>query len=397
MTKQTGSNAKLSDLEEAKRELVRLIEEVVNDFQLAGDAHYVNYEFGKALSTYKESLQYVSKDEVPTLWADMQILIGNANQELAIRSEGPAIHQYRQAALSAYQQSLTVYRRDQFPQAWAGVQNNLGNTLKNQGIRTGGEEGRQLLAQAFAAYQAALEVRTREHLPEPWAQTQKNLAETYLHLEEWTQAAECYRNVLSLYPDYEEAYLLSNGLYHEKLFAHEKSFDLNQQWLARHPNDRAAQANFAEAHITTGRFVEAEARLASLISNPQLPPGTVAGLRALEVVNLVALKKMDLISGRLDILLSFIASQPETFTGEWSFEGTKHFISQHEGFAQHRAWLLDLLTGLEGKKRDEMLPRLAPLESERGRPVGQMESPAVPRDVAVGGFLTSLDSGPGGR
>ena len=346
---------KLSELEKAKRELVLLIEEVVGDFRLAGDANYINYEFDKALGAYQESFQYVAKDEVPTLWADMQILIGNANQQISIRSEGPAIHQHRKAGLTAYQQALTVYTRDQFPQAWAEVQNNLGNTLKNQGIRTGGEAGRRLLAQAVAAYQAALQVYTREHLPEPWAQTHNNLAETYLHLEEWTQAAESYRNVLTLYPDYEKAYQLANSVYHEKLFAHEKAFALNQQWLARHPDDLSVQANFAEAHIATGRFVEADTRLASLISNPQLPPATAAGLRALDIVNLVALNKTDLIPGRLDALRSFIASQPETFIGEWSFEGTKHFISQHERFAKDRAWLLDLLTGLEGKKRNEML------------------------------------------
>jgi hypothetical protein len=69
----------------------------------------------------------------------------------------------------------------------------------------------------------------------------------------------------------------------------------------------------------------------------------------------VALNKADLIPGKLDALHNFIASHPESFTGEWSFEGTKHFIDQNDAFAKHRSWLLNLLTGLEGKKRDEML------------------------------------------
>jgi hypothetical protein len=96
------AQSKQSKLEKAKRELVKLIEEVANDFRLAGDAHYIKYEFGKALNAYEESLQYVTKQEIPTLWADMQILIGNANNEMAIRSEGPAIHHYRKAAFAAY-------------------------------------------------------------------------------------------------------------------------------------------------------------------------------------------------------------------------------------------------------------------------------------------------------
>ena len=60
-------------------------------------------------------------------------------------------------------------------------------------------------------------------------------------------------------------------------------------------------------------------------------------------------------SDLLDALQDFIASQPESFTGEWFFEGTKHFIGQKQTFARHRSWLLDLLAGVEGKKRDEML------------------------------------------
>jgi tetratricopeptide (TPR) repeat protein len=348
-------NAKPSELDEAKRKLVQLIEEVVGDFRLAGDAYYISYDFDKALNAYQEGLQYFSKDEIPTLWADMLILVGNANQEIAIRSQGSAINQRFEGARTAYQQALTVYTKDQFRQAWAAVQNNLANLLSQQGIRTGGEEGRQLLAQAVAAYRAALEVRTREHLPEPWAQTQNNLAEAYLNLGDWSHAAESYRNVLTLYPDYEKGYSLANGLYHEKLFAYEKAFDLNKEWLARHPDDLSAQANFAEAHLATSRFQEAEARLASLISKPQLPPGTVAGLRTLEIANLVALNRPDLIPGKLDALQTFIASQSESFTGEWSFEGTRHFIEQNGAFSKHRTWLLDLLTGLEGKKRDQML------------------------------------------
>ncbi|HSE59506.1 MAG TPA: hypothetical protein VLA99_12450 [Nitrospiraceae bacterium] len=330
-------------------------EQAIRDYQLAANAAYSDYRFDDALAASTKALDYVSKERSPRLWASVQNSIGITNWAIGVRIGGARSQDHLAKSVAAYKAALTVYTRELLPQDWAMTQNNLGTALNEQGIRTGGEEGRQLLAQAVAAYKAALEVRTREHLPEPWAQTQNNLAEAYLYLEEWAQAAESYRNVLTIYPDYEKAYQLANSLYHEKLFAHEKAFDLNQQWLARHPDDLSAQANFAEAYLATARFVEAETRLASLVSNPQLPPGTAAGLRALEMANLVALNKTDIIPSRLDALRSFIASQPETFTGEWGFEGTKHFISQHERFAKDRAWLLDLLTGLEGKKRDDMV------------------------------------------
>ena len=76
----------------------------------------------------------------------------------------------------------------------------LGNALSDQGICTGGEEGRRLLAAAIAAFKQALEVRTYEHLPLDWAQTQNNLAKTYFYLEDWLNVAECYANVLKVYP-----------------------------------------------------------------------------------------------------------------------------------------------------------------------------------------------------
>lgn len=56
-----------AQLDEAKRELIQLTEDVVEDFRLAGHAYYANYEFDQALAAYQESLRYVSKQAMPTL------------------------------------------------------------------------------------------------------------------------------------------------------------------------------------------------------------------------------------------------------------------------------------------------------------------------------------------
>ncbi|MDZ7344993.1 MAG: hypothetical protein ONA90_10825 [candidate division KSB1 bacterium] len=37
-----------------------------------------------------------------------------------------------------------------------------------------------------------------------------------------------------------------------------------------------------------------------------------------------------------------IAGQPDTFKVGWTFNGTKHFISQNEMLAPYREWLLQL-------------------------------------------------------
>jgi tetratricopeptide (TPR) repeat protein len=261
------AQSKQSKLEKAKRELVKLIEEVANDFRLAGDAHYIKYEFGKALNAYEESLQYVTKQEIPTLWADMQILIGNANNEMAIRSEGPAIHHYRKAAFAAYQESLTVYTKDQFPQAWAGVQNNLGNTLtaghphRRRGRAPVARPGRRRLPRGLRSPSP----RTFTGALGPNAEQPRD---TYLYLANWSHADEVYQSLLAAYPEYANAYAQALSTYHDRLFAYAKAFEVGTHWVGRHPDDINAQANLAEAHLATGRFQEAETRLASLISNP---------------------------------------------------------------------------------------------------------------------------------
>jgi tetratricopeptide (TPR) repeat protein len=102
------------------------------------------------------------------------------------------------------------------------------------------------LAEAVVAYREALEVYTRKELSQQWAMTQNNLAQAYTALEDWPHAAASYANVIRMYPDDTEAYQAASFLYHEKLFAFPEAFALNQQWLKRHPEDLAAQSDFAE-------------------------------------------------------------------------------------------------------------------------------------------------------
>ena len=164
-------------LEEAKRQLIKLTEEVVGEFTTTGDTYYANYQFEKALEAYKEGLGYVEKQDLPTLWATMQWISGMANSEIGVRTGSELLQQYLKEAVNAYREAQTVYTKREFPKAWAALENNLGNVLQNQGTRTGGEKGTKLLAEAVSAYRAALTVYTKEALPQDWAMTQSNLAE----------------------------------------------------------------------------------------------------------------------------------------------------------------------------------------------------------------------------
>jgi len=229
-----------------------------------------------------------------------------------------------------------VYTREQLSQGWAMTQTNLGIALRNQGTRTSGEAGARLLAEAVTAYRQTLEVRTREALPLQWAQTHSNLAQAYTNLEDWANTAASYAAVLTVYPDDKNAYDTASNLYHETLFEFPRAFALNQQWLERHPEDLAALSAFAEKHFTTGRFIECEQRIALLLANPNVKPRTATALWAIQIANSLALSKTDLIPGRIDALVKSIADQPEDFKVTWSFNGTRHFISNNGTLTSYR-------------------------------------------------------------
>jgi len=312
----------------------------------------------QAVVAYRNALEVYTHDQLPQQWAGTQNNLGSALSQQGIRTGGEEGAKLLAQAVEAYRNALEVYIHDQLPQNWATTQNNLGNALSQQGIRTGGEEGAKLLAQAVEAYKNALEVQTYEDLPSDWARTQNNLAKAYLKLQDWQNAAPCYANVLKVYPDYEKAYNTVGWLYHEVLFQFSEAFALNQKWLERHPEDLTVRCNFAEKHFTTSRFEECEKQIAALLGSPDVKPENKIALRIIEIPDLLALDKADMVTSRLDILIETVAKQPKDFKVGWSFEGTKHFISQPEKLKLYREWLMTLFKATEGENLDAVLPAL---------------------------------------
>jgi tetratricopeptide (TPR) repeat protein len=230
--------------------------------------------------------------------------------------------------------------------------------LNALGERAEGSEDLKYLNEAVVAYRAALEVRTPTQLPLQWASTQNNLGRTCLLLRDWTGASDAYANVLVVYPDYAEAYQRATALYHEKLFKFDQAFALHQQWLARHKDDARAQSDFTETHLTTARFSECAQLIAALLAKPMVSAGTKTALRAIEIASLLALKQSRQAAAKLDTLIADVARQPPTFKVEWSFDGTRYFISHSEHLAVSRMWLAQLLDALASKDRNTMLNAL---------------------------------------
>ena len=247
-------------------------------------------------------------------------------------------------ALAAYREALLVFTREQTPALWAMTKHNVGSALQEEG----------LFSEAVTAYREALLVWTRQQRPQQWAMAQNNLARAYYNLKEWPSAAECYENVLSVYPEFRPAYERARFLEHEILFNYQRAFKLNESWLQRNPEDSRAASTFAENHFTTGNFDECARLLsATKISIP---------LRAVEIASLVALNRSAEVPAKMKNLIEELESQKADFRVEWSFAGIKHFISEREQLASNRAWLLKLFEAMGGENRDAIIKSLNELK-----------------------------------
>ena len=177
-------------------------------------------------------------------------------------------------------------------------------------------------------------------------------------LQDWQLAVASYTDVLQVVPGDSTAHHRASGLYHEKLFKFADAFAIDQHWVEQHPADLAARSHFAEEHFTTGRFDAYTQCIIPLLEHPSIAPSMKIALRAIEIANLLALQKTELVPGKIEQLHEIMASQPEDFTVDWPFAGTKYFISHHETLAPYSAWLLQLFEALEGANRQAILVAL---------------------------------------
>ena len=197
------------------------------------------------------------------------------------------------------------------------------------------------------------------------------LARVYHQQKKWLESTKSLEKVIYLVPEWKEGYHSAIGIYHEKLFEYSKAFQLGQKLVELDKEEISYQAIFAEAHFTTGRFAEAGKRLGELLTNQNVGPEPQVVIRIIEIGALAAQGKDDAIPGKLQVLREFVDNQPQEFKLGWSFEGTKHFIGQHEALASSREFLLDLIAGFEGKDKATMLTAV---ESARSNFVAAMSS-----------------------
>ena len=316
-----------------------------------------------AEAAFRAALTVYTPKTLPQHWARAQMNLGTSLLRQGARAGGAAGQALLAEAVAAYRLALTIYTHEVLPQDWAGTQINLGSALREQALMsTNKEEQRSLLQEAVAVLNLSLEVFTYEHFPPQWATIQQNLAKTYSFLEDWQNAAECYTNVLRVYPDDEIAFQASSFLYHERLFQFEKAYALNTKWVYELGHDDSySMSNYLEIHVTTAHFAEADNIFTSLMMKLSPEHRLYIPICAIEIVNLLALHQVEEVPASLDKFINALQQQPEDYTLDWSFLGMKYFISTSEDLASHRDWLLSLFAVLEEPDRDAILLRLPSL------------------------------------
>lgn len=310
--------------------------------------------FSNSTEAFRRALEIFTREAYPQQWAQCQSSLGATLATQGLRTEGAAGNKLLADGAEAMKKSLEIITRERLPLQWAKVQNNLGTALAEQGMRSSGETGLRLLLDAIQAYRAALEIRTYEAHPQEWASTQNNLAAVYTFMKDWPKAAECYTNVLKVFPKNQLAYRTASELYQKVLFNFDLAFKLNQEWLQNNPNDLLEQVKFVEKYFTTGKFQEAQSQIALFIDNKDYSPLVHSVMHIIEIANLIALKNPAAVPAKLDSFLELIKAQPDHFKIEFNTAGMRHYITQNPLFAPYAEWLIKFLTAVDGKKRDDI-------------------------------------------
>jgi tetratricopeptide (TPR) repeat protein len=312
----------------------------------------------KAVEAYEQALTIFRPEAKPEQWARIQFNLGTMLGLQWERTSGEKNTQLLDRAIHAYESGLKVLTPEKWPDEWARIQFNLGTALAAKGKYLGGEERTQLLEKAVEAYAQALKVNTREARPEKWAETQGNLARVFVLQENWPSAAKAFANVLIVNPQDETAYQLAAYINQEILFNYTEAFRLNQQWQENNQDPLSTQADFAVRHFTTARFIDCEKRITKLLAHGDKDAVTEIVLRVVEIANLVALGKANLVLGKIDLLIATVTNQTEDFHVESLFDGIRNFVRQYEGFSFNRNWLEHLFDAIENKDRKTILKEL---------------------------------------
>jgi hypothetical protein len=323
-------------------------ESTTNDAAIAAKARQLK----KEAETYAlQALTVLTFEKQPDEWAQAKSIYGLTH---AAPSPVEAV-KYRDESIAAFRDVQRVYTKKNAPKKWSQIQGFIISWLQPDESRPSASGDDAELANAFGEY--------------------AEIPMEYLDKDDVLGNATRLGQAIALYD--------------EDVFYYAAAFALEQQWLARHPNDLDVQVDFAAKHFTLGRFAECEERINALLANPDVDSRTdlvfrhvsrKLFLRAIEIACLLAEGKVRQVRTKMDALIGEVTGQPSHFGLSCglrskfednrdcdypsSFASTIHFIEENQKLSSHQDWLKQLFAALAGGDRDATLTVLRELRAK---------------------------------
>jgi hypothetical protein len=168
------------------------------------------------------------------------------------------------------------------------------------------------------------------------------MSEAFLLLGDWKAAAEAAEDGLELYPEDTEILWRADVAYHDHLFDFSRAFELNQRRL-KLDDSTGARLDFAERHLTTARFRECLARWAEF-KDGEIDEKYLTARDGLRFACEVGAGELDSARKSAQVLLK---TADNLSKADWTFAGTKHFVSTFPAFSAASASWVKLFESLE--------------------------------------------------
>jgi hypothetical protein len=161
-----------------------------------------SYHLNAAVREARAALQVLTITSAPENWADTEITLGHAFQDLGEHESNPADFQ---ASVAALEEAEKIQTKERDPGNWAAIQSALGRAFEKWAMLEKGEAAIQHLAQALEHDQASLKPKSPDRDLDEWLTDQENLARTEAELgrleldpdgKHLKQAAQDYREEL---------------------------------------------------------------------------------------------------------------------------------------------------------------------------------------------------------
>ncbi len=299
-----------------------------------------------ALGAFDNALKVRTKESLPQNWAEMNLNSGGCNWVLGEELRGPSGTANLDEAFAAFksgashlQAALEIFDKTSHPDSWAGAYKMLGLVYRSLGQISVGVQAEEYLQKAVDCFQLVLTLYSREYDLNRYADIQDLLAQTFSSQRKWREAAAAEEEYLLVFPNSVNGLSRAEGYYHDRLYDYGRAFELN----AKRVQLGQGEVDFVEKHLTTARFDGCITRAEHL----QTQISDAGELVVLESLYFACLRASHMDSKAGQVLEKLRSDLQNVQSVDWSFNGTKHFVTIQAPFSDRPAPWVRLFEAIE--------------------------------------------------